>query len=111
MSGTDSFMLGSHRPHCLNWLSISKTIEKLDKQIRKQNLQDLENIWYSVNDDTFKVKIEKLESKYCEKLKNNNNNNNNIGFIFTVIRLLTIIIVHWHNTTIEYFHDSYDIKA
>ena len=46
--------------------SQDKTIEKLDKKISKQILQDLENVQYSVNDDTFKVMIEKLESKYLE---------------------------------------------
>ena len=43
-----------------------KTIDKLDKKISKQILQDLENVQYSVNDDTFKVMIQKLESKYLE---------------------------------------------
>ena len=36
----------------------------MDKKISKQILQDLENVQYSVNDDTFKVMIEKFESKY-----------------------------------------------
>ena len=43
-----------------------KPIEKLDKKISKQILQDLDNVQYSVNDDTFTIMIDKLESKYCE---------------------------------------------
>ena len=43
-----------------------KAIEKLDKNIAKQILNDLENVQYSVNDDTFEPMIAKLESKYCK---------------------------------------------
>ena len=38
----------------------------MDKKISKHILQDLDNVQYSVNDDTFKVMIKKLESKYCD---------------------------------------------
>ena len=43
-----------------------KTLEKLDKTLSKHILSDLENIQYSVNEDTFKPMIAKLESKYCK---------------------------------------------
>ena len=44
-----------------------KTIENLDKKISKQILQDLENVQYSVNDDTFKVMIKKLPINFVSK--------------------------------------------
>ena len=50
---SDRLMYWSHKIRAVQ--AKIKTIKKLGKKISKQILQDLENIQYSVNDDTFMV--------------------------------------------------------